>query len=63
MIVFHIATAIGLFFDATPVHGAPPQPLPVPHWVVLLVVVPALWLLISGTILLVEDLFGQVQDR
>lgn len=37
-------------------HGTAPS-TPVPHWVVLLVVVPALWLLVGGTVLAVDRLF------
>jgi hypothetical protein len=37
-------------------HGTVPS-APVPHWVVLLVVVPALWLLVGGTVLAVDRLF------
>ncbi|WP_225336352.1 hypothetical protein [Halomicrobium urmianum] len=35
-------------------HGAPSPP--VPHWLVLLVVVPALWLLVTGAVLAVDRL-------
>ncbi|WP_408960350.1 hypothetical protein [Natrinema sp. 74] len=41
--------------QAGPLHGAPPgNPTPVPHWVVLLAVVPALWFVIGGTVLVVD---------
>lgn len=42
---------------STPLHGA--ASTPVPHWVVLLVAVPALWLVVAGCVLLADRLLGR----
>ena len=52
--------AVILPWAAIYLHGVAPS-TPVPHWVVLFAVVPALWLLIGGTVLAVDrllQLFG-----
>jgi hypothetical protein len=46
-------------FTAALLHGASAS-VPVPHWVVLLVAVPALWLAISGTVVVVDRLLARI---
>lgn len=60
MFVLRILSMLGLLLYGSPLHG-PPQapPPPVPHWVVLLVVVPILWLVIGGTVLMIDWLLRQ----
>lgn len=41
-------------------HGATSNP-PVPHWLVLLVVVPALWLLVLGAVRAVDRLLRRFE--
>ena len=62
MIPLSIVSASWLVFGAMPAHGvSPDQPL-VPHWVVLLVVVPTLWLCIGGAVLAVDRLFDWIEN-
>ena len=61
MIARTVVSAVWLGFDTTPLHGAPPGQ-PVPHWVVLLVAVPALWLCIGGAVLVVKRLFDRIEN-
>lgn len=57
MLEFGLLPALGFLL-----HGAPrAPPPPVPHWVVLLVTVPALWLVIAGTVLVVDRLLGRLE--
>jgi hypothetical protein len=44
-----------------PVHGVP-SAQPVPHWLVLLVVVPTLWLCLVGGVLVVDRLFDWLEN-
>lgn len=55
MFVLHILLEAEFFFQGSPLH-APPQasPTPVPHWIVLLVAVPTLWLVIGGAVLIID---------
>lgn len=47
-----------------PLHGgAGAPPTPVPHWAVLLTVVPGLWLLIGGGAVALDRLLGRVADE
>ncbi|WP_372910917.1 hypothetical protein [Salinigranum sp.] len=46
---------VGLLLRPVLLHGTVPS-TPVPHWVVLLVAVPSLWLLVGGTVLVVDRL-------
>lgn len=41
-------------------HGAA-SPVPVPHWVVLLVAVPLLWLLVGGVVLAIDRVLGRLE--
>ncbi len=61
MICFH-AVDVGLLFAVTPVHG-PPSAQPVPHWVVLLAVVPALWLCLGGAVVVVDRLLESIENE
>jgi len=47
---------------ATRLLHAGPQATPVPHWVVLLVAVPSLWVLVGGGVLLADRLLRRVSD-
>lgn len=49
----HTPVPLALTLPVGPLHGAVPS-TPVPHWVVLLVVVPALWLVIGATVVGVD---------
>ena len=59
--IVRYAVDAGLLVSATPVHGAP-SAQPVPHWLVVLVVVPVLWLCIAGTVLVVDGLFDWIDS-
>jgi hypothetical protein len=59
MIVPAVVLAIRLCVGTTPLHGAL-SGQPVPHWVVLLVAVPALWLCIGGAVLVIDGLFDWI---
>jgi hypothetical protein len=43
-------------------HGRPPV-TPVPHWAVLLVVVPCLWALVGGGVLAVDRLLRRLESE
>jgi len=62
MIGFYLTCAVGLCVSAPLLHGSSTAQ-PVAGWLVLLVVVPALWLLIGGTVLVVDELFEWVHNR
>ena len=55
------AVDTGVMFATIPVHGAP-SAQPVPHWLALLVVVPALWLCIGGAVVVVDWLFDRIEN-
>ncbi|MGA9402453.1 hypothetical protein [Haladaptatus sp.] len=44
-----------------PLHAVPSSPpTPVPHWAVLMVAVPLLWVVIAGGVLLVDTMFERL---
>jgi hypothetical protein len=45
-----------------PLHGGP-APSPVPHWAVLLAVVPGLWLVIGGGVLAINRLLRRLESE
>lgn len=53
MLTLSLALSLGVLSQSPPLHGTVSSP-PVPHWVVLLVVVPALWLFIGGAVLVLD---------
>lgn len=55
----HTDLLIGIVSPLGPLHGAT-APAPVPHWVVLLVAVPALWMFISGAVLAADRLLDRL---
>ncbi|SFH06363.1 hypothetical protein SAMN04488063_0060 [Halopelagius inordinatus] len=55
----HTDLLIGTVSLLRPLHGTA-APGPVPHWVVLLVAVPALWLFIGGAVLAADRLLGRL---
>ena len=55
------AVDVWLLLAVTPVHGVP-SAQPIPHWLVLLVAVPALWLCIAGAVLVVDGLFDWIEN-
>ena len=63
VVVLQILSANTGLLQARLLHGVPQRsPPPVPHWVVLLVVVPALWLVISAAVLVVDRLLQRLED-
>ena len=55
------AVDAGLSFAATPAHGVA-SAQPVPHWLVLLVAVPTLWLSIGGAVVAVDRLCDWIEN-
>lgn len=51
------------FLGLAPVvlHGAGQQPPQVPHWMVLLVAVPALWLVVGGAVVGIDRLLDRLE--
>lgn len=54
-LVSSLLSSLGLPGQVGPLHGAVSS-TPVPHWLVLLVVVPALWLLVGGIVFAIDRL-------
>ncbi|ELY66337.1 hypothetical protein C489_13306 [Natrinema versiforme JCM 10478] len=60
-VTLQLLSKAGLLLQRSPLHG-PPQapPTPVPHWVVLLVIVPALWVIIGGIVILIDQILQRI---
>lgn len=53
---------IGALSRTSPLHGAAQAQPPVPHWAVLLAVVPALWVVIGGAVLVIDRLMQRREE-
>jgi hypothetical protein len=62
MFALYVSSFASYLSQVAPLHGAGPS-MPVPHWAVLLVVVPALWLLIGGAVLAVDRLLERLENE